>query len=132
MDFNSLNWHDSIIKAIIIDRSNPGNSDSIKIEISWPNGENNIISFINTYWADLNMNFGIECPESILCAHSEGRENETLVSLYAKWNGMINDVELYNYEIETNSTNSKIRIIAQSFEIIVQQVGMSINNYTIL
>jgi hypothetical protein len=117
MDFNSLTWHDSIIEKIYINRENPGKNDVIQIEISWPNGENNIVSFKDVYWADLNMNFGIVSPESILKAYSEGKENETVKHFYSKWKGMINDVDLNYYEIETNSTSSKIRIIAQKFEI---------------
>lgn len=117
MEFNSLSWHDSVIKNIIINRSNPGKNDSIQIEITWPNGENNIISFKDTYWADLNMNFGVVCEECIYTAHAEGKENEILISFYAKWKGMINDVELKYFEIETNSTYSMIRIIARKFEI---------------
>ncbi|MFO7862441.1 MAG: hypothetical protein R6U85_00430 [Salinivirgaceae bacterium] len=117
MEFNSLSWHDSIIESINIDRRNPGKNDIVRMEISWANGEKNIISFKDVYWADLNMNFGIVSPESILKAYSEGGENEIVKSFYSKWKGMINDVDLNYYEIETNSTNSKIRIIAQKFEI---------------
>ncbi|MFZ5431620.1 MAG: hypothetical protein ACOZDD_15430 [Bacteroidota bacterium] len=117
MEFNSLNWHDSVIERIDIDRKDPGENDIIRIEMSWPNGENNIVSFKDVYWADLNMNFGIVSPESILKAHAEGRENEMVKRFYEKWKGMLNNVELNYYEIETNSTNSKIRIIAQKFEI---------------
>ncbi len=117
MEFNSLSWHDSVIERIDINRKNPGKNDIIQIEISWPSDESNIVSFKDVYWADLNMNFGIVSPESILKAHAEGKENETVKRFYEKWKGMLNDVELNYYEIETNSTNSKIRIIAKSFEI---------------
>ena len=60
------------------------------------------------------MNFGIVAPESILRAFSEGKENLIVHELYTKWNGMIDDVDLYYYEIETNSTRSKLRIIAET------------------
>lgn len=117
MEFNSLSWHDSIIENIVINRKNPGKNDIIQIEITWTNGENNIISFKDVYWADLHMNFGIVSPESIFKAYSEGKENEIVKRFYTKWEGMIDNIDLNFYEIETNSTNSKIRIIAQKFEI---------------
>jgi hypothetical protein len=118
MDFNSLNWHDSIIEKIFINRENPGEDDILQIEISWTDRERSIVLFKDVYWADLNMNFGIVSPESILKAFSEGKENQTVKHFYSKWKGMINHIDLNYYEIETNSTNSKIRIIAGSFEIL--------------
>jgi len=117
MNFNNLDWHDSIIKNIIVDRNNPGRNDIIRIEIVWPNGCCNIISFRDVYWAKFDMNFGIISPESIFKAFSEEKENETVKCLYLKWKGMLDDIDLNYYEIETNSTNSKIKIIAQSFEL---------------
>ena len=116
MEFNDLNWHDSVIERIEINRNNPGKNDIIQIEISWTDGQKNIISFNDVYWAELNMNFGIVCPENILKAYSEGRENETLKRFYIQWKGLINNVDLNYFEIETNSTSSKIRIIAQTFK----------------
>ena len=115
MKFNNLSWHDAIIKNIIIDRNNPGKNDSIKIEIVWNDGQCNILSFEDVYWADLDMNFGVICEESIYRAHAEGKENEEVKSLYKRWRGLINNIDLYFYEIETNSTGSRIRIIAQRF-----------------
>lgn len=117
MEFNNLEWHDSVIERIDINRKDPGKNDIIKIEISWPNDESNIVSFKDVYWANLNMNFGIVSTESILKAHAEGRENEMVKHFYEKWKGMLNNTELNYYEIETISTNSNIRIIAKGFEI---------------
>ncbi|KAF5038487.1 hypothetical protein DSECCO2_553780 [anaerobic digester metagenome] len=117
MNFNNLEWHDSIIRNVMIDRSNPGNQDVLQIEIDWPNGTRSILFFKNVYWANLEMNFGVVCPESILKAHSEGRESVLVKNFYQKWKGMINDIDLNFYEIETNTTRSKIKIIAQKFEL---------------
>jgi len=36
MDFNDFYWHDAVIKQVLIDRSNPGNEDTIAFEIEWP------------------------------------------------------------------------------------------------
>ncbi len=117
MEFNNLEWHDSIIKNIIIDRNNPGKNDMLQIEMIWPDGTNNTISFKDVYWANLDMNFGVVSSESVFKGYSEGKENENVKSFYQKWKGMINDIDLNYYEIETNSTRSKIKIIAQKFEI---------------
>lgn len=45
MEFNNQEWHDSVIKNIIIDRNDSGKNDIIQIEIVWPNNVKNIISF---------------------------------------------------------------------------------------
>lgn len=37
MNFEGLYWHDAIIHEIIIDRSNPGYVDEIKIKIEFNN-----------------------------------------------------------------------------------------------
>lgn len=117
MRFNDLNWHDSIISNIVIDRKNPGVNDAIHIEVVWPNGTSNLVSFKDVYWANLNMNFGIISTETIFKAFSEGKENQNVKRLYTKWKGMIDKIDLNFYEIETNSTKSTISIIAQSFEL---------------
>ena len=117
MEFNNFEWHDSIIKNVIIDRNNPGKNDILQMEIIWPDGTNNTIYFKDVYWANLDMNFGVVSSESVFKAYSEGKENEILRSFYKKWKGMINNVDLKFYEIETNSTRSKIKIIARKFEI---------------
>lgn len=102
---------------IEINREKPGENDIIQMQILWPDNKKNTISFKGVYWADFNMNFGIANPECILKAHSESKENEMIKKLYERWQGMLKTVDLHYYEMETNSTNSKIRIIAQNFEI---------------
>ena len=64
------------------------------------------------------MNFGVVASESIVKAISKGRDCIYVKELYAKWKGMINDVDLNYYEIETNSTGSIIKIIAKEVLII--------------
>ena len=118
MNFNELNWHDSIIKNIIIDRNNPGRNDTIQIEIVWTNGVSNVISFKDIYWANLDLNFGIVSNENILKAFSEGNENDAVKKTYSIWKGMIDDIYLNYYEIETNSTRSIIKVVAQRFELL--------------
>ncbi len=63
------------------------------------------------------MNFGIVALDSIFKAYSEDRNSYLVKELYKKWKGLIDDVDLNYYEIETNSTKSTIVIIAQEFKI---------------
>ena len=115
MKFNDLDWHDSIIQNIVIDRSNPGRNDTIKIVVIWPNNIKNILCFEDVYWANFDMNFGLVGSESVLRAYSEGREYEIVKNFYLRWKGFIDNIDLSFYEIETSSTKSKIKIIANRF-----------------
>lgn len=117
MEFNNIDWHDSVIEQIIIDRKNPGKNDTIQISVCFNNiGRKNLV-FKNVYWANIDMNFGIVSHESILKAFSEEKSNIEVKNLYLKWKGLIDDIDLNYYEIETNSTNSRIKIIAKGFEL---------------
>lgn len=118
MNFNNLDWHDSVMKKIIIDRDTPGINDHIQIDIIWPNETDSIIIFKDVYWADFNMNFGIVSTENILKAHSEGRDNEVVKDIYLKWKGYIDNIDLNYYEINLNSTSSRIRIVSREFVLI--------------
>jgi hypothetical protein len=117
MDFNKLEWHDSIINSIIIDRNNPGKNDSIEIDIIWPNSQKNRIVFKDVYWANFNMNFGIVSEESVLRAFSEGKENISVINIYTRWRGLIDNIDLNFYQIELNSTGSTISIVGSKFEL---------------
>ena len=65
------------------------------------------------------MNFGVIVEdETILCAHQEGRENEMVQEFYKSWKGLFNQIPLNYYEIETNSTGSKIQIVAMGVSFI--------------
>lgn len=115
MDFDKLNWHDSVILDININRSKPGINDTINLNIEWYDGKIVTIAFKGVYWAEFNMNFGIVCSETVKHAFSEGKENIIVKDLCKKWKGNLDTVDLNYYEIETNSTKSKIRIIAKSY-----------------
>ncbi|MBO4314371.1 MAG: hypothetical protein IKX24_00650 [Prevotella sp.] len=112
-NFCEIDWHDAIIEKIMIDRNNPGINDTIVIFIICADNTKRNLRFNNVYWADLNMNFGMVASESIVKAISKGRDCSYVKEIYAKWKGMINDVDLNYYEIETNSTGSIIKIIAK-------------------
>ena len=57
-------------------------------------------------------------PEYILTAESKGKEYEHIQELYKKLNERIINIDLNYYEIETNTTASKIRIIAETLIIL--------------
>jgi hypothetical protein len=117
MNFNNCNWHDSIIKRIVIDRNNPGKNDSILIEIIWPDDNEDTICFNGVYWANFNMNFGIVSPENVLNAYLASNDDKIMVDFFLRWKGLIKNVDLNCYVIELNSTGGSIKIIAQEFEI---------------
>ncbi len=117
MNFNNYYWHDAIIKNLIIDRRSPGINDSILIEIIWPNGKENILSFTKVYWANLDLNFGIASEENILNAYSTN-EDKVLTDLFLKWKGLIDNIVLNYYVIRLNSTGGEIKIISTGFKML--------------
>lgn len=115
--FNELPWHDACIENIYIDRRCPGVRDDIYMDIVWTDDKKNKIKFSDVYNADLRLNFGVVALESIRYAQCKLDECEEIVILKNKWRGLINNIKLNYYEIETNSTNSKIIIIARELYI---------------
>jgi hypothetical protein len=116
--FNELPWHDSALLNIEIDRKKPGENDSIKLSIKWPDGNENLVVFSNCYCFDAKMNFGIVAEESILSADCRS-DCEEIPVIKNKWAPL--GVELDNllcYTINTNSTNSSIKILALSMDIV--------------
>lgn len=118
--FNELEWHDAIIQSIYIDRENPGEKDTVKLAIVWPDRQTSTIDFFDCYGLTMNMNFGFIALESILYAKCLDDSPE-LTSLYEFWNTMNINVKNYgniqHYIINTNTTNSLIQIFARGFEI---------------
>ena len=118
MKFSDFYWHDAIIENIQINRLNPGNEDTIKFEIEWPENIGRVtFVFEEVYWAMLNLNFGIISNETIQSANLLEDNNQDLVNFYSKWNGAMNDVKLNTYRIELNSTGGEIKIIAKRFSV---------------
>lgn len=116
MDFNEYYWHDATIKNIQIDRTNPGENDTILFEIEWPEDRGqSLFRFNDVYWASFNLNFGIICLESVLHATVLDADNEDLRNFYAGWKGLMDEVKLDAYVIELNSTGGLIKIIAKGF-----------------
>ncbi len=114
--FNNLPWHDATIQSIKIDREHPGDQDTIKFLIIWPEEQNaSTIEFTDCYALNMNMNFGIVALKSILHAECFGA-SEKLNVIRNEWSRMgVNLENLKCFRIETNSTNSIINIYALGY-----------------
>jgi len=118
VNFNTdLYWNDSVLTKIEIDRSNPGNQDTIVFEIDWYDLGPGKLVFNEVYLAKMNLNFGIVASECILNAFEADENDPDIIDLYAKWKGMLDKVELHGYVINLNSSGSEIKILAKSFEV---------------
>ena len=117
MKFNDLYWHDSIIKNIIIDRSNPGEIDTVLFEIDWFDKGLGQLVFEDVYYVTMEMNFGVIAPECIDSAFVADENDDTLKRCYQKWGGLIDDILLFCFVIKTISTDSEIKIIAKRFRV---------------
>jgi len=117
MEFEEYSWHNSEIINIEIDRTKPGNSDTVLFKIDLVDKGVCTLVFEDVYWINFNMNLGIEAVECIDHAFIDN-ESTDVSDLYKKWNGLINEIELRCYVIKTISTGSLIKIIAKKFLLI--------------
>lgn len=116
-EFNELPWHDSTLLNIEIDRKKPGENDSVRIFVKWPDGKENSIIFNDCYFFEAKMNFGIVAEESILSAVCND-EDDGLLLIRSKWSplGVALD-HLFCFAINMNSTNSAIKVFALSMSV---------------
>jgi hypothetical protein len=115
--FDTFEWHDAIIKSIVIDRSDAGNNDIIEMFIIWPSEVESKIIFKDVYYANLSLNFGVIAEDTIMDASIIDSSDIDIVNIKNKWAKYfvgINDIK--GFEILTSSTVSTIRIFALSFE----------------
>ncbi len=115
-DFDNGYWHDSLLKSIHIDRSNPGYIDTIEMVIDWYDEPASKLVFNKVRLFKAAMNFGIIASESILTAHITPPDDPDLISVYTKNKYLSDDIRLNCYFIETNSTAGIIKIVAESVE----------------
>ena len=87
--FNTLPWHDSMLKSVNIDRSNPGINDIIIMIIEWNSGLQSKLTFKDVYFANMEWNFGVIAEESILDAETIDDNDEELYRIKEKWNNTI-------------------------------------------
>lgn len=112
--FNEMPWHDSILLKLEVDRNKPGEIDTVKVLIKWPNGKDEYLIFKECYFFEALMNFGVVAEESILSA-SCSNDDEKIAEIQRQWATLgvtLND--LLCYKISTNSTNSTLKIYALS------------------
>lgn len=118
-DFDDCYWHDSILESIFIDRSDPGNNDSVEIVIEWYEDQSKSkLVFKKAYLFKATMNFGIIANESIDTAYIAPSDDDDLLSFYKKWKGFFDHIELHCYVIKTSSTGSEIKILAEGVEML--------------
>jgi len=116
MKFEDIEWHDQILSSLTMDRTNPGNNDSIELRIV-VNGNRMIVLFENVYSADLRMNFGVIAEESIRYAILN-TDDVAMPNIQKMWRNVGVDLDkLFCFELSTNSTNSLIKIYAISYKI---------------
>lgn len=113
IDLYDLYWHDSILKSIHIDRQQAGENDIISLQVKWwDSNEENEVVFQNVWWANLNLNFGFQGPETIYEA-SILPDNDIDLERVKKIIGQSStNKKLRCYYIKTNSD---IKIIAEGF-----------------
>ncbi|OMP76231.1 hypothetical protein [[Flexibacter] sp. ATCC 35208] len=115
-DFNDCYWHDSILKNIFIDRSDPGNVDTVEMTIDWYDEPESKIIFRDVYLFKATLNFGIIADETILNAEIAIQEDPDLINFYQKAKGVLASKKINCYIIETNSTGGTIKILAETVE----------------
>lgn len=115
-DFNNCSWHDSILKNIFIDRSDPGKVDTVEMTIDWYDEPASKIIFKDVYLFKATLNFGIIADETILNAGIAIQEDPDLINFYQKAKGVLGSKKINCYIIETNSTGGTIKILAETVE----------------
>lgn len=117
--FSELEWHDAIIKSIVIDRNEAGIKDTIELNIFWPSETESKIIFKDVYFANLALNFGVIAEETIMDASIINSSDIDIIKIKNKWSKYFDGINnIHGFEILTASTVSSIRIYALSFEVI--------------
>jgi len=117
IEFEELEWHDAEILSVVIDRSNPGENDAVRLSIRWSNGNYSAVVFSECYAFKASMNFGVIASESILSAIVVG-DRKDLQELKEQWRNAGVDLEgLKCYQIDTNTTASTLLIDAFNFSL---------------
>lgn len=118
INFNELEWHDAIIKNIIIDRGNAGNDDTIEMWIVWPSEKKSKIIFKDVYKADLSLNFGIVAEETIYNAFLIDDYDKEIIDIRKTWEKYYEEIsKIRGFKILTTSTASTIKIFSLSYHI---------------
>jgi len=115
MDFDKdFYWHDSILERIVIDRTDPGNNDTIVLEIDWYDEGPGRLIFEGVCVTKFSLNMGIIALETMDQGYTVENDPD-LSNFYTTWKGRMNHLKLNTYVIKTLSTGGEIKIIAESF-----------------
>jgi hypothetical protein len=117
--FNALDWHDTELQELLIDRRAPGERDELVLTLRWPGpeGRTQRLRFTDCYALEANMNFGVIAPETLYTAHCVS-DSPRLEAVRKTWAHLGTDLSgLRLFELETNSTSSTLRIVARGFEL---------------
>jgi hypothetical protein len=115
--FEAMEWHDSVLLSLNIDRRTPGKRDEVVLVVEWLDGRKQKVSFTDCYALDAQMNFGVIAPESIRAARCIAASPK-LAEMRQRWAALGVDLEsLRCFEITTNSTASEICIYAKRYEV---------------
>lgn len=116
--FDAMEWHDSVLLGLSIDRRTPGKSDEVVLIVEWRDGQRQKVRFTDCYAVDARMNFGVLAPESIRAARCIVA-SPALAKMRERWAELGVDLErLRCFEITTNSTASEISIYAKRYEVL--------------
>ena len=106
--FDELEWHDSQIVSIVIDRSPSRETNVITILVHWPDDTTNYVDFLDCRQADFYLNLNYAGPESVSTAWTT-RESAGMKALRETWAKVGADLgELTAYELETSTSGSSV------------------------
>lgn len=117
-EFTALFQHDAIIRSLSIDRSKPGLNDVIRVGLFLPQTiKYFIIEFHDCYAFKTTMKFGIQAEESISYTEciSDSSEINDIIAVWSKIGVDIRKIQCYR--IQTNSTNSEIKIFSLGYRV---------------
>lgn len=113
--FDALYWHDAEFLSIWIDRSATDSTDTVALRLRWPDAEESSVVFADCFAFDAAMNFNVDALETIRSA-SCFRDHPRLTEERDKWTALgVDAQDLWAFVLETNSTASKLTIIARGF-----------------
>jgi hypothetical protein len=114
MKIEDIEWHDQILTRVEIDRTNPGGNDSIALDFKISD-EAVTLLLSDVYHAELHLNFGIVADESVNYLNIS-YIGDDVVRVKEKWSKIgVNLNDLFRVEVNTNSTNSLLRIYCLSY-----------------
>lgn len=82
--FNDLEWHDTTILKIVVDRSCPESHNQIRLDVQWPDPDNTFSSIYFVDFIDFKVDLcgGIICDETIMWASVEEITRKTADSRF--------------------------------------------------